>query len=446
MNNGEPFLWPLIFLAFLTLLNSIFSTSEIALASLNKNRLEKMSASGSRKAKRILNLTRQPASFIASVQIGITMVGYFASAFAANTFSGRLAASLVSFGIVLPAATLSIISVVIIAMILTYFTLVFELLPKRIALRKPEPFAFAFSGFVLVFSRLCAPAVWILTKTTNGLLRLLRINPESDAHVVTEEEIRLMIDVGSAKGTIKAGEKEMLHNVFELANKTAAEVMTHRRDAVLLWLEDSDQEWEKTITENKHSFFPVCGEDSDDIAGVLYSRDYLSLKDRSRETVMAQAVSPAQLVPTSVRTNVLFGRMKKNRNHFAVVLDEHGGMMGIVTMKDLLEELVGSLDSDYLNPPEQSLIEKTGPETWAVNDGTVSLEKLARALDVSLPVERFDTFAGFVFDLLGRIPEDGFQTEVEAEGLKIKILEVRERRLEKALVTWPGKALQEGTV
>ena len=438
MNNGGPLLWPLLFLAFLTVLNSVFSTSEIVLASLNKNKLEKMSLSGNRKARRILNLTNQPAKFIATVQVGITLVGYLASAFAANTFSGRLTSVFVSFGITIPAATLSIVSVVIIAMLLTYFTLVFELLPKRLALRKPEPFAFAFSGFVLVFSRLCAPAVWALTKTTNGLLRLMGVNPKTDAHVVTEEEIRLMIDAGSARGTIKAGEKEMLHNVFELANKTAAEVMTHRRDAVLLWLEDSDEEWERIIAENKYSSFPVCGEDPDDIAGVLDSMDYLCLKDRRRETVMAQAVFPAQLVPTSVRTNVLFARMKKKRNHFAVVLDEHGGMMGIVTMRDLLEELVGSLDSDYSSPPEQPLIEKIGPDTWSINDA-VSLEKVARELDIALPVERFDTFAGFVFDLLGRIPEDGFQAELEEGELRIKILEVRERRLEKALVTRIGK-------
>ncbi|MCL2233899.1 MAG: hemolysin family protein [Treponema sp.] len=438
MNNGGPLVWPLLFLAFLTVLNSVFSTSEIVLAALNKNKLEKMAASGNRKARRILNLTNQPAKFIATVQVGITLVGYLASAFAAHTFSGRLVNLFASFGITLPAATLSIVSVVIIAMILTYFTLVFELLPKRLALRKPEPFAFAYSGFVLVFSRLCAPAVWALTKTTNGLLRLMRVNPETDAHIVTAEEIRLMIDVGSARGTIKAGEKEILHNVFELGNKTAAEVMTHRRDTVILWLEDNNEEWEKTINEHKYSYFPVCGENPDDIAGVLDSMDYLCLKDRSRENVMAQAVFPAQLVPTSVRTNVLFARMKKNRNHFALVLDEHGGMMGVITMKDLLEELVGSLDSDHLSPPMQPLIEKIGPDTWSINDA-VSLEKVARELDIPLPVERFDTFAGFVFNLLGRIPEDGFQTELEEGELRIKILEVRERRLEKALVTRIGR-------
>jgi len=148
---------------------------------------------------------------------------------------------------------------------------------------------------------------------------------------------------------------------------------------------------------------------------------------------MAQALTPAQLVPTSVRTNKLFERMKKNRNHFAVVLDEYGGMMGIITMKDLLEELVGNLDDDSSNPIEQPPIKKTGPETWIMN-GAVSLDKAAEELGITLPVDRYDTFAGFVFSLLGRVPEDGEQEELETQGLKIKILEIRERRLEKALV------------
>jgi putative hemolysin len=239
--------------------------------------------------------------------------------------------------------------------------------------------------------------------------------------------------VGSAKGAITNEEKEILNNVFELNNRNAGEVMTHRRDTVLLWLEDSDEEWEKTIYENKCAFFPVCGKDTDDIAGVLKARDYLCLKDRRRDTVMAKAVKPAQLVPITVRTDVLFERMKKNRNHFAVVLDEHGSMMGIVTMKDLLEELVGNLNDDISSPPELPLIKKTGLETWIVN-GAISLDKAAQELDVSLPIDRYDTFSGFVFSLLGGIPEDGSQAELEYEELKIKILVVREHRLEKALV------------
>jgi putative hemolysin len=227
-------------------------------------------------------------------------------------------------------------------------------------------------------------------------------------------------------------------DLFEFGSKTAGEVMTHRRDAVLLRLEDTDKEWEKKITGNRYSFFPVCGKNSDDIIGVLKSRDYFCLQDRRKETVIFNAVSPAQFVPDSVRTDKLFERMKKNRNHFAIVLDEYGGMMGIVTMKDLLEELVGSLDDDSTSPGEQPLIIKSdaeaGMETWIVN-GSVSLYKVAKELGITLPVERYDTFAGFVFSLLGRVPEDGSREELRFQGLNIEILDVRDHRLEKAQVT-----------
>jgi len=439
MIKGDPLVWQLLLLLLLILAGAFFSCAEIALISLNKNKLEKESDSGSRQAKRILSLTGQPSKFLATIQVGNTLAGFLASAFAAGNISGRFASWLVSLGLTIPARSLAAISLVVITVALSFFQMVLgELVPKRIALKKADVLAYPISGSILLVSRLFAPLVWLLTKSTNAVMRILGINPETDASAVTEEEIRLMIDVGSARGTIKAGEKEILHNVFEFDNKTAGEVMTHRRDTVLLRLEDSDEEWEKTIIENRHSFIPVCGKNPDDIAGVLKSRDYLSLKDRRRESVMAQALIPAQFVPTSVKTNVLFGKMKKSRNHFAVVLDEYGGMMGIITMKDLLEELVGNLGDDSSIPEEQPLIEKTGPGTWILN-GAVSLDKAARELGLPLPVERYDTFAGMVFSLLGRIPEDGSQPELEAYGLSIKILDLRERRIEKAQVTFTAQ-------
>ena len=434
MGSGDPLLWQLLLLFCLILVNSFFTCAEIALISLNKSKLEKMSASGNRQAKRILSLTCQPAKFIASVQVVITLAGFLSSAFAASNFSGRLTYWLLSLGTTIPASTLSTVSLVLITLILSYFTLVLgELLPKRIALKKADTLAFAISGPVLFFSRLFAPAVWFLTKSTNGLLRLVRINPESDIYEVTEEEIRLMIDVGSARGNIKTDEKEIIHNVFEFDKKIAGEVMTHRRNTAMLRLEDSDEVWEKTITEKRHDYFPVCGKTLDDIEGVLKSRDYFCLKDRSRQTVLEKAVAPAQLVPITVRIDVLFARMKKNRNHFAVVLDEHGGVMGIITMKDLLEELVGNLTTDSSSPEETPAIRKTGEGTWLVN-GALSLAKAAEEFEVALPVERYDTFSGYVFSLLGEIPEDGGRAELKEGPLEIKILTIREHRLEKALV------------
>jgi len=441
VDKGDPLLWQLLLLAFLVFINAFFTCAEVALITINKNKLEKMSSSGHRKAKRILSLTSQPSKFIASVQVVITLAGLLSSAFAADSFSGRLTNWLVSSGVQIPAKTLSNISLVTITIILSFIAMVLsELLPKRIALKKADTLAFAMSGAVLLVSRIFAPAVWLLTKTTNGILRIIGISPETDAETVTEDEIKLLLDVGSARGTIEESEKEIIHNVFEFDDKSAGEVMTHRRDTDLLWLEDSDDEWEKSIMEKKPSYFPVCGENQDDVKGVLSSKNYLRLMDRRRENVMARAVSPAQFIPTSVKINVLFKRMKKNRNHFAVVLDEHGGLMGVITMTDLLEELVGNLDDDSSNPEEQPLIKKTGSQTWMLS-GAVSLDKAAGELRVSLPVDRYETFAGYVFSLLGEIPEDGFQAELEANGLKIKVLKIKERRLEKALVTLAGTEL-----
>jgi putative hemolysin len=324
-----------------------------------------------------------------------------------------------------------------------------ELVPKRVAMKKADTLAFVFSEPLRFISKAFGPVVWLLTRYTNALLRVFGIDPESVDKAITEEEIRLMIDLGSAGGVIKSGEKEILHNIFEFDNKTAGEVMTHRRDVTFLDLGDSDEEWEQAITEKHHAYYPVYANGPDDVTGILKARDYLILKDRSRGNVLEHAVRPAYFVPLSVGTDRLVRQMKKNRNHFSVIIDEHGTMMGIVTMNDLLEQLVGDLENDSSIPLEKPLMESGGEDHWYIN-GAVSLEKIGRELGINLPVGKYDTFAGFVFSLLGHIPEDGIYAESEAEELEvpetedrepevpirltIKILEVRERRLEKALV------------
>ena len=435
MGNGDPLLWQLLLILFLILISGFFSCAEIAIITLNKNKLEKMSSAGNHRARRILSLLGHPSKFLATIQIGSILAGFLASAFAAGTITGRLTNWFISLNTPISAGTFATVSMVVITIILSFVQMVLgELVPRRIALKKADTIAYPISGAILFSSRFFAPLVWLLTNTTNGFLRIIGIKAEADAHAVTEEEIRLMIDVGSAKGTIEEGEKEILHNVFEFDDKSAGEAMTHRMDTILLWFEDPDEKWEKTIVENRHNFFPVCGETQDDIIGVLSAREYFRLKNRDRESVMASAVSPAQFVPISVKINVLFKRMKKDRNHYAVVLDEHGGLMGVITMKDLLEELVGNLDDNSSNPEEQPLIEKTGENTWTLS-GAVSLDKAASELEVSLPVEKYETFAGFVFSLLGQIPEDGCHEELETHGLKIRILDLHDRRLEKAEVT-----------
>jgi putative hemolysin len=322
---------------------------------------------------------------------------------------------------------------VLITIILSFFTLVLgELVPKRIAMRKAEPLAFALVSFISAVSGIFAPVVWLLTKSTNGLLRLFGIDPEGEDAAVTEEEIRLLVDAGSARGSIDTGEKEIIHNVFEFDTKTAEEVMTHRRDVAFLWLKDDDAAWEKIIIENRHSYYPVCGEDVDTLEGILDAKDYLALKDRSRAMVLKHALKPPEFVPNTVGIGVLFKKMKAGRKHFAVVVDEYGSMDGIITMNDLLEELVGSIpDSD--DKTEQFPIEKKGPGLWRIS-GAASLDRVARETGVALNTGNYDTFGGFVFTLLGRVPEDGEQCELTEGPLHITLTEIKDRRLESALV------------
>jgi putative hemolysin len=448
---GSTLLWQLLLQLALIACNAVFACAEIALISINTVKLEKLSAGGSRRAKRLLNLTSEPAKFLATIQVGITLAGFLGSAFAADNFSGRLSAAFTRAGIGIPEKITATVSLVLITLVLSFFTLVLgELVPKRIAMRKAEKLAFAMVSMITIISRIFAPVVWLLTKSTNVLLKLFGIDPEAEEQAVTEEEIRLLIDSGSARGSIAAGEKELIHNIFEFNDKTAEEVMTHRRDAVILRLKDDDESWEKTIIENRHSFYPVCGDTVDNIAGVLNAKDYLGLKDRNRETVMEKAVRPAQLAPNTVGAHILFRRMKARRNHFVLVLDEYGSLDGIITMNDLLEELVGDLtdEDDKAGLPP---IEKQGAGLWRVS-GAAPLDKLGKETGVSFPAENYDTFGGFVFTLLGRVPDDGERCELEyppgpaaeaRRGLRITVTEIKDHRLESALVrlvSYPSQA------
>jgi putative hemolysin len=418
----------------LILINAFFASAEIALISVNDTKLELLAASGNKRARKLLALTKQPARFLATIQVGITLAGFLGSAFAADNFSEKLMSRFLTLGLPVPAATLKAASVVVITIILSFFTLVLgELVPKRIAMKKAEPLAFFMAGVIFVISRIFSPVVWFLTKSTNALLRLFGIDPNAEDPAVTEEEIRMMVDAGSEKGTINAREKEIIHNVFEFDNKTAAEVMTHRLNVKLLKLKETDDEWEATLLGSGHSYYPVCSDTPDDIIGVLSAKDYFRLKDRRRRTVMDQSVKPANFVPESVKTDVLFKNMRHSRNHFAVVLDEYGGMAGIITIHDLLGQLVGDLDDDGAGTSARTLIEKTENRWWRIK-GAAPLDKVEKALGVTLPVDDYDTFGGYVFSILGEIPEDGSKAELQDSGLVIEVEEVKERHLETAMV------------
>ncbi|OQB24883.1 MAG: Magnesium and cobalt efflux protein CorC [Firmicutes bacterium ADurb.Bin182] len=435
MSGEGSILGRLLLQLMLIILNAIFACAEIAVISMNDNKLAKLTASGDKRAKRLTKLTSQPARFLATIQVGITLAGFLASAFAAENFSDLLVDSLIKTGVNIPSATLNTISVILITLILSYFTLVLgELVPKRIAMRNSEKVALGLSGLIHLISKIFAPPVWLLTASTNGMLRLLGIDPHAEDEEITEEEIRMMVDAGSEKGAINNSEKEMIQNIFEFDNKTAEEVMTHRTEVSLLWLDESVEQWEQTIRESRYSNYPVCDESADNIIGVLNAKDYFRLTDKTRENILNNAVKPAYFVPESVRTDILFRNMKTSRNHFAVVLDEYGGMNGIITMNDLLEELVGDLEDDATIPAEPPMIERIDSNTWKIA-GLAPLDEVMEQIGVILPEEDYETFGGLVFGLLGYIPEDGSTPELEEFGLTIKVTEIVDHHMEKAIVT-----------
>lgn len=427
--------WQIALQLILILTNAVFACAEIAVLSANENRLECLKKEGDKRAIRLLHLIEEPSRFLSTIQVGITLAGFLASAFAADNFSDKLVNLFVQLGVNIKPATLDTIAVILITIILSYFTLIFgELVPKRLAMKNPERISLIISGLIAFVAKIFNPIVWLLTISTNGILRLLGIDPYADDNNITEEDIRMLVDQGSQKGSINPNEQEMIHNIFEFDNKYAQDVMTHRTEVSLLWLEESEEDWEKTINESRHTYYPVCHESTDNVIGVLNTKDYFRLKDKSRKNVLEKAVRPAYFVPETVRTDILFNNMKKTKNHFAVVLDDYGGMTGIITINDLLEQLVGSLDDDITLPVEPPPIERIDSRTWKVQ-GYAPIELVAEQLNIDLPdIEEYDTFGGFVFGMLGTIPADGTTPELDILNLHIKVLSVKDHRMEKAIV------------
>lgn len=425
----------------LIFLNAVFASAEIAVISVSDAKLAKLEEDGNKKAKKLKKLTENPANFLATIQIAITLSGFLASAFAAENFSDGLTEFILSTGFTaVSPQVLNSVSVVVITLLLSYFTLVFgELVPKRVAMKKTEQLALGVASLITVISKVCAPVVWILTASTNGVLRLMGIDPNSDDDEVSEEEIRLMVDEGAQKGVIDADDQEMINNVFEFDDLVADEFATHRTDISLLWLEESTEEWAATIHESRHSKYPVCDETVDKIIGVLDVKDFFRLQNEPKEVILKEAIRPAYFVPESIHADVLFKQMKKTHNYFAVVLDEYGGMTGIVTMNDLLEQIVGDLDEEPTPEEEEPEIEKLDSKTWKIQGGA-DLEEVAEALNVELPVDEYDTFGGYIFGNYGTIPDDGSVFEIDLPPLHIKVTEIKDHRIKKAIACFSEEA------
>lgn len=420
----------------LIFLNAVFASAEIAVISANENKIAKMADSGDKRAKRLYSLKSQPSKFLSTIQVTISLAGLLGSAFAADNFAGPLAEALYNAGLSISLSTLNTICLVVVTLILAYFNIVFgELIPKRLAMRRADGMALGMSGMLKVVSVIFAPLVWLLTVSTNGILRLFGMKPGDDEDTPTAEEILLLAEAGSAKGSIEVRENELIRNVFEFTKTDVSEVCTHRKDTDILYMDDDEEEWDRIVRETRHTYYPVCGKDADDVLGMLSTKKYFRLDDRSRQSVMENAVEPAMFVAGSMQADALFDKMKSSRCYVAIVVDEYGGMRGIITIHDLIELIMGDLNEQ--DEKAEYTIEKIDDDTWEIT-GLAPIDEVEKALGIKIPpqeTEDYEIFGGYVAGLLGAIPADGTTARTETPLMRIEVLSVVDHRIEKVRVT-----------
>lgn len=428
----------LVVLLILIFINAFFAASEIALISLNDSKIKMMADSGDKKAMMLEKLLSEPSRFLATIQIGITLAGFLASAFAAESFAARGAEYLFALGVPLNQSLLENISVIVITIILSYFTLVFgELVPKRLALTKAEEIAmFAVTPLTLL-SKLSAPFVKLLTGSTNVTVRLFGVDPNREPTHVTEEEIRMLIDVGKEKGTIQETEKEMIHNIFEFDNKRLSEIITHRIDIVAIPVEATLAETLKIAYDEKFTRYPVYEGNIDRIIGILHIKDLLKFAANTKrdDFNLRDLIREPYFVVESIKTDQLFKEMQQNNIQMAIVLDEYGGTAGIATIEDLVEEIVGNIFDEYDDREDAAEeIVKVDANTFLI-EGIVSLDEVEKLLEIDLPVDEYETLSGFVIGLLKYFPEMNEHPSINYQNFSFKVEEMSERRIEKIKIT-----------
>ena len=412
---------------FLILLNAYFAASEIAFISLNDAKIEKMAKDGNKKAKQIQSMLESPSKFLATIQIGITLAGFLSSAFASDAFAEKLAPMLFD---IMPFLSLNIwksISIIIITIILSFFTLVFgELVPKRLAMKHYEKISFATIGVIKTISTITLPFVKLLTFVTNAISKIFGVG-ENDEEEVTEEEIKMMVDQGKEKGTIKEEEKELIDNVFEFNDITVSEIMRHRKDIFAVDINISNEELAQELEEAQYRYsrIPVYDETIDEIKGILYVKDVLK-NIKNKNVKVKDLVKDAYFVSQNRLINEVFKELQKNKMQIAIILDEYGGTAGIITMEDILEELVGDIYDEYDN--EEKEFEQIDENTYILA-GSMPIYDVNKILDAKIPEGDYDTISGYLQEKLGRIPEDEEKPIIETKTVTYKIEQYEDKRI-----------------
>ena len=408
-------------------LNAFFAASEIAFIALNDTKIEKQAKEGNKKAKQIEKMLETPSKFLSTIQIGITLAGFLSSAFASDAFASKLAPvlnNMIPIGINI----WQNISILIITIILSFFTIVFgELVPKRLAMKHYEKIAFATIGIIRTISIITAPFVKLLSVTTNAISKIFGVG-ENEEEIVTEEEIKMMVDQGKEDGTIQEDEKEYINNVFEFNDIVASEIMTHRTDMFAVDINTGANELLEEIIKDdcKHSRIPVYDETVDEIKGILYVKDII--KNIGKKTFKIKNImKEAYFVSQNKLINELFKEMQKNKKQMAIVVDEYGGTAGLITMEDILEEIVGDIFDEY------DEFEEEDDKTYIIS-GKMPIYDVNKLLNSNIPEGDYDTLSGYLQEELGRIPTDEENPIIETKELTFKIEEYEDKRIIKVKV------------
>ena len=421
----------LVLIVILTLINAFFASAEMAIVSINKNKIRHLAEEGDKKAQLLEKLLNEPSNFLSTIQVGITLAGFFASASAATGLSVHLSKFLLLFNI--PYS--SNIALLVVTILLSYVTLVFgELFPKRLALKKSEAIAMFSIKPIIFISKFALPFVKLLSGSTNLLLRLFKLNEDDLEEKVSKEEIRSLIEVGQEHGVINETEKDMIESIFEFDDTVAKEIMTPRTDVYLINIDTPIGEIIDELLEERFSRIPVFEDDIDNIIGILYMKDFIvQARKLGFENInIREILHTPYFVPETKNIDILFRELQNNKKTMAILIDEYGGFSGIITMEDLIEEVMGNINDE--DDHEEPHIEKIDNKTFIAN-GLLPLDDLADCLHMELEDGYTDTLGGFLINLLGAIPKDGKTYNISYKNINFYIEEVKEKRITRVKIS-----------
>ncbi len=433
--TGPGVTMQIVVLIILTTINAFFAASEMAMVSVDKKKLANMAEEGNRRAKTLLKLLSEPSRFLSTIQVGITLAGFFAAGSASTGLSQDLSKLLSELGVPY-ASKISFLSVTI---ILAFFNLVFgELVPKRVALLNAEKFSMMAIPVVNLVAKFMKPFVWLLSSTTNGMLRILGQKTEGVEEKVTLEEIKSMVEVGQEQGVINPVEREMIDSVIGFDDKLAEDIMTARTEVFVIDVDSEVDEYIGKMMELKYSRIPVYEDEIDNIIGILYIKDYLkeAFIHGFEKVDIRKILKPAYFVPERKNINDLFLELQEGKKHMAILIDEYGGFSGIVTMEDLIEEIMGDIDDEYDH--DEPDIRMINPLMYHVK-GTTSIKEINSKIgsEFDEDTEDYDTLGGLIIFNLGYIPNDGETKTLEIEGVKFLVEEVKDKRIQFVKIVLP---------